>query len=113
MSGSDLFSEINYSTFGVALSAGDVAVAVDAAEAVAASAGFDVELAPVCVIGTTLSESCWMDLRDAVMVSTPSDDNVDCTSLGLVFAMNKGNDIDQKKQFTWFIMPHQMMKKIK
>lgn len=75
-----------YSTFDVALSPlAGAAAGVGAAETVAPSAGFDA--VPVCVIGTTRSASCWTVFREAVMVNTPSDDNVDCTSFGLVFAM--------------------------
>lgn len=81
------FLEIFYSTFGVALSP----LAGDAAAAAAAAGGGDATEAgaaavPVCVIGTTRSAFS-SDLRDAVMVNTPSDDNVDCTSFGLVFAV--------------------------
>lgn len=84
-----VFLEVFYSTF-VALSLLDGAAAAagggDTAEAGAAAV-------PVCVIGTTRSAS-WIDLRDAVIVNTPSDDSVDCTSLGLVFAMEmKTNNV--------------------
>lgn len=44
---------------------------------------------PVCVIGTTRSVfGGWMGLRGAVTVNTPSDDNEDCTSFGLMPAGN-------------------------
>lgn len=52
---------------------------------------------PVCVIGTTRSVFCCTCLRAAVMVSTPSDDNDDCTSFGLVFA------VDNQKENTFLI----------
>lgn len=73
---SDLYVMI-YSTF-------DVGASVAGDDAVDSSAGF---VGPVCVIGTTRSVFCWTVLRDAVMVSTPSDDNDDCTSFGFVFAV--------------------------
>lgn len=75
--------EVFYSTFAAALSllAGDAAATGggDTAEAGAAAV-------PVCVIGTTRSAS-WIGLRDAVIVNTPSDDRVDCTSFGFEFAV--------------------------
>lgn len=44
---------------------------------------------PVCVIGTTRSVFTGAGgLRGAVMVNTPSDDNEDCTSFGLLPAGN-------------------------
>lgn len=44
---------------------------------------------PVCVIGTTRSVFTGAGgLRGAVMVNTPSEDNDDCTSFGLLPAGN-------------------------
>lgn len=63
---SDLYVMI-YSTF-------DVGASVAGDDAVDSSAGF---VGPVCVIGTTRSVFCGTDLRAAVIVSTPSDDNDD------------------------------------
>lgn len=77
-----------YSTFDAALSAGVEVVAAEVDTCALACVSSDFGAGPVCVIGTSLSVFVgWIGLRGAVTVNTPSDDNDDWTSFGLVPAV--------------------------
>lgn len=78
----DWVLKLNHSTCGAAAAS---------AEAGALVCGFSSAFGagPVCVIGTTRSVfGGGVGLRGAVTVNTPSEDNEDCTSFGLIPAGN-------------------------